>query len=297
MSPPSRRRISNITRLLPKKQLRSLSPPSVQGAKFTPPRAWDSLPPGVGYQGWDDGKEKRNVRKFGRNRHQAQERENFAIAFRLPSQGSPVISSGLVTDEELVAAQEYDPIMSVDSIESDEDHADNNDHFTTEFHDPVSDESNLTTAVYEDQISHQSHSTNESSACACNNSDDMRLIRLELRCLRESQDVCHSALTETAQHTLRLAEVLGARVDSMQSSSIARPSEKLFWMLVDGMAALLLFVISIIAKPWTWARSSYAAEKVRRRKSWRLSVAEFEDPFLGDAAKRLSFSARGFDND
>lgn len=137
-----------------------------------------------------------------------------------------------------------------------------------------------------------------------------RLVQSELRECRHVQQLRYSHLQETVNETVRLAESLEDRLDSLrvpQHRGELRPSATLALTIMDGIASLLLFVISVfIARPVAFARRTVSkirgvpestverplSENFQRlSRSWRLSNKDLNEPFLDNATKRLSFSA------
>lgn len=144
----------------------------------------------------------------------------------------------------------------------------------------------------------------------------------EIRELRQLQDKYYTALNHTLMENFHITGVLDARLDALQAdrgSAVSTrmavdarsPSVQLVWTFVDGVAAVLLFLIRLvsmlIARPHALlmrclSRGSHA-QKARAkastrssRKSWRLSASrdfiETSDAFFETATRRrLSYTA------
>lgn len=133
-----------------------------------------------------------------------------------------------------------------------------------------------------------------------------RLLQAELRESRGVEDARYSALAESVQEAVRLVTVIEGRIDAMRVSqrdtSPPRPSVVLATLILDTIASVILFCISFfIARPFSFIRRAFSRTppirtphpepKPRISRSWRLSGRDFDDPFLGTVAKRISYSA------
>lgn len=140
----------------------------------------------------------------------------------------------------------------------------------------------------------------------------------ELREANHSQGVRHAQLTDAVNEAVRLAVALEGRLDDMRLSASgareARPCVVLAGTVADAVATVFLFVIAVfVARPlallkWCFERvrgrgagerkgDGGSVKRHRMSRGWRLSGRDFDDPFLGTVAKRISFSAATTLND
>lgn len=141
--------------------------------------------------------------------------------------------------------------------------------------------------------------------------------RVELQTMLQAHEQRMAEHAETTQEALRaLTELYAVAADKSgcgNEERNVRHSERLFWTVLDGLAFILLWVISILArlvslplravKVIVRGRGVAEGEKetdfrniTARRKSWRFSGDFGQDPFLDNVAKRLSFSAVDFED-
>lgn len=131
------------------------------------------------------------------------------------------------------------------------------------------------------------------------------LVQAELREAQNVQEARHLQLQEAVNEVVRVTVALEGRMDAMrvtqQPRLPPRPSVTLFLTLVDFLSsALLLLIAMFISRPFCLLRSLLYKERAapppmeqarRASRNWRLSGREFDDPFLGTVAKRISYSA------
>lgn len=132
-----------------------------------------------------------------------------------------------------------------------------------------------------------------------------RFVQAELRETREVEDSRYATLAESVQEAVRLVTALEGRIDAMRIpqrvATPPRPSTVLGTMILDAVASVILFFISFfIARPFAFIRRMIFRPQLqpqqtepapRVSRSWRLSGRDFDDPFLGTVAKRISYSA------
>jgi hypothetical protein len=134
-----------------------------------------------------------------------------------------------------------------------------------------------------------------------------RNLAVELASLSAHQQQHYAALNELLQENFRATGALESRVDQLVGRALApvgcasrHPITRLGWAMLDGIATILLLVISIVATPVGWmtasAQGRAAAEKTpsRPRRSWRFSGLQDDAPMnheqLLSTARRLSFN-------
>jgi hypothetical protein len=135
-----------------------------------------------------------------------------------------------------------------------------------------------------------------------------RNLAVELASLSAHQQQHYAALNELLQENFRATGALESRVDQLVGRALApvgcasrHPITRLGWAMLDGIATILLLVISIVATPLGWmtasAQGRAAAEETpssRPRRSWRFSGLQDDTPMnheqLLSTARRLSFN-------
>lgn len=132
-----------------------------------------------------------------------------------------------------------------------------------------------------------------------------RLVQAELREARHVQEARYAQLQDTVNEAVRLATSLEERMDAMRMPEVRgppRPSVVLSLTVVDAIASVLLFFIAVfLARPFAFVKNLVVRNPrvqdcrkelgQRASRGWRLSGREFDDPFLGTVAKRISYSA------